>query len=523
MTSLLRAASTSPAHLATGASAETEAEPTAEPGRGRRRLRRALIALNVFLAAGVLLLGGGLTYVMVQQSRISKVRLSSSKTVGDGVLVDVPKGAPLNILVVGSDSRAAAKDAKDKRQFGADVKDVDGQRSDTMMVVRLDPKSDRATILSIPRDMYVEIEGGGKGRINEAFADRNDRKKADPDRLIRTIYKNFGIPISHYVEIDFFGFRDAVNAVGGVKVWFEYPSRDAYSLLNIPNAGCVQLNGDSALSYVRSRHFEYKQNGRWKSDPTSDFGRIKRQQDFIRRLVRKAVSDDLLNPIRAHRLIEAGVNNVTVDEGFGLSDMKSLASQMRKLNEGGLTFLSIPGVPIMVGSDSVLRLDKEGANEVLVAFGAPPLTTTTTAKAGGKATAPAAKVDTGVPAGTLVRVYNTTTRGGLASTTARELGALGVNTSAGGNRPAVPATQVRHAPGEEAAAAALQKLLGGGATLEADPSVRKGELQVLLGSSFSGVQAPPPPTTASSAPATRTSVAPPTTQPAVGSDPSKQC
>jgi LCP family protein required for cell wall assembly len=344
-----------------------------------------LIALNVVLAVAVVLVGAAVGYLKYQESKIDTVPGLTSKKKG-GPLDDEPKGAPVNILVVGSDSRAAAKDAKDRKQFGTGAK-VDGQRSDTMMVIRLDPRNDKATILSIPRDMYVDLEGGGKGRLNQAFANVKDANKADPDRLIRTITKNFGIPINHYVEIDFFGFREAVNAVGGVKVWFAFPARDAYSLLDVQTAGCVQLNGDQALAYVRARHYEYREDGRWKSDVTSDFGRIKRQQDFIRRLVRKALAEGLTNPLTAHRLIGAAVENLTVDPGFDPADMRSLANQLRNFNEGGLVFLSIPGIPIKVGGADVLQLDKAGARDVLGAFGAqPPSTTTTRPSVGATAT-----------------------------------------------------------------------------------------------------------------------------------------
>jgi LCP family protein required for cell wall assembly len=361
-----------------------------DPLTRRRRIRRLLITLNVLLAATALLVGTGVAYLSYQKSQIDTVKELKPVTEG-GPMALVPKGDPVNILVVGSDSRAAAKEAKDKKQFGTGVK-VDGQRSDTMMVVRLDPKNDKATILSIPRDMYVDLEGGGKGRLNQAFASVKDANKADPDRLIRTIINNFGIPITHYVEIDFFGFREAVNAVGGVKVWFEFPAKDDYSQLNIPTAGCVKLDGDQALAYVRSRHFDYLQNGRWRTDETSDFGRIKRQQDFIRRLVRKALAEGLTSPLTAHRLINAAVKNLSVDPGFDPGDMRTLASQLRNVNEGGLVFLSIPGIPVKIGGADVLQLDKQGANEVLAAFGAPRLTTTTTRAAASSAT-------TAVPAG----------------------------------------------------------------------------------------------------------------------------
>jgi LCP family protein required for cell wall assembly len=269
------------------------------------------------------------------------------------------------------------------------------------MVVRLDPQGGKAVVLSLPRDLYVDLPEGGKGRLNEAFADTKDRSKANPDRLVRTVEKNLGIPINHYVEIDFFGFRDAVNAVGGVNVYFEYPARDAYSLLHIPTAGCVPLNGDAALSYVRSRHFEYQENGRWKADPTSDFGRIKRQQDFLRRLVHKASAEGLTNPIKAHRLIDSAVKNVAVDKGFGVGDMKNLATQLRGVGDGNMTFLSVPATPKTIGGADVLVLDKAAANDVVTTFGAPalvPTTTTRPSRASSTTAAPATAPPTTAPA-----------------------------------------------------------------------------------------------------------------------------
>jgi LCP family protein required for cell wall assembly len=338
--------------------------PGTKPGR-----RRVVVALTVFLGLAVLLVGAGVVYLKIEENRIRRVAFGTPASRG-GLNADVPQGDAVNILVVGSDSRAAATAAKDKQQFGTQTK-VDGQRSDTMMVVRLDPSTGKAIVLSLPRDTYVDLPEGGKGRLNEAFADTKDRSKANPDRLVRTITKNFGIPINHYVEIDFFGFRDAVDAVGGVNVYFQYPARDAYSLLNITSAGCVALNGDSALSYVRSRHFEYQENGRWHTDPTSDFGRIKRQQDFLRRLAHKAVADGLTNPVKAYRLIDAGVKNVALDQGFGVSDMRSLASQLRGMSDDNITFLSLPAVPKTVGGADVLVLDKAAATDVIAEFRPP--------------------------------------------------------------------------------------------------------------------------------------------------------
>ena len=142
-----------------------------------------------------------------------------------------------NFLLVGSDSRANIDpDDPNIGAFGSES-EVGGQRSDTIMVLRIDPASERASILSFPRDLWVSIAGtGGKQRINTAFS-------RGPDVLVATLQQNFGIPIQHFVEVDFAGFKGLVDAVGGVPVYFENPARDKNTGLNIPVAGCVEPLG----------------------------------------------------------------------------------------------------------------------------------------------------------------------------------------------------------------------------------------------------------------------------------------
>jgi len=345
------------------------------PARQHPLRHRLAVGFTVFLAALVAIVGAGVAYAAIQANRLHVININEGSPQGEAVISKVPKGQPVNILVVGNDSRAFAKDAEEKKRFGA--KEVgDSMRSDTMMVMRLDPKNDRVTILSIARDLYVDLEGGGRGRINEAFAQKGDPTKSDPGRLIRTIKGNFGITVNHYVEIDFAGFREAVDAIGGISVYFPFPARDAFSNLDIDKSGCVQLDGPKALSYVRSRHYEFKSPKGWQSDGTGDIGRIQRQQDFIKRVVRKSVADGLTNPIKAARLIEAGIDNVKVDSGFGVGDMKSLADQLRDLDESKVAPVALTGDPIVIDGQDVLKVNPAKTSEVLMAFGAkPPVTT----------------------------------------------------------------------------------------------------------------------------------------------------
>ena len=107
-----------------------------------------------------------------------------------------------------------------------------GERSDTIMIWRANPETNQLAVLSFPRDLYVDI-GGRRDRINTAY------RRDDPSRLIETIGRNFGVPVDHYVQVDFCAFRELVDAVGGVEVPFDSPARDRKSGLVVTDAGCV--------------------------------------------------------------------------------------------------------------------------------------------------------------------------------------------------------------------------------------------------------------------------------------------
>ncbi len=210
--------------------------------RGRRTWpERLLLCFSTALACALLLTAGGLTYVYSKYSKLPRVALGSVLTPShDG-------DAPQNYLLVGVDS-AASLAADDPARAGRGG--VGGLRSDTVMVLRFDPQVGRASLLSLPRDLWVPLASGGKQRINAAI------QKGGAGLLIDTIEQYFGIPINHYVQIDFAGFEQLVDEVDGVSVYFPTPARDANSGLDIESAGCTSLDGRQALSYVRSRHYQ---------------------------------------------------------------------------------------------------------------------------------------------------------------------------------------------------------------------------------------------------------------------------
>src|SRR5688500_13505794 len=161
----------------------------------------------------------------------------------------------MNVLLVGSDSRKNISKAEAKA-FGSE-KQVGGERSDTIIVLHVDPKAEKAAILSIPRDLYVPIAGTSRSaKINSAF-------EGGPERLIATIRTSLGVEIAHYVQVDFIGFGGIVDAIDGVKVSFSRRARARQTGLNIPQAGCVELDGNKAVQYVRSREYQYYESGKW--------------------------------------------------------------------------------------------------------------------------------------------------------------------------------------------------------------------------------------------------------------------
>jgi LCP family protein required for cell wall assembly len=253
-------------------------------------------------------------------------------TVADAPIVLAEPDAA-NFLVVGADNGDCGDDP-----LIEDRSDL-GERSDTIMVWRANPKTNELAVLSFPRDLYVEFPSGRKNRINAAF------KRDDPTELQEVLNLNFGVQVDHYIQIDFCAFRRLVQAVGGVEIPFQFPARDKPSSGNPPlflveQTGCVNLDGDTALAYVRSRHYQYEDppgSGNWVSDPTSDFGRITRQQDFLRRVLAKVIDDGLYDPDVAQALITANRKYIVTDPDLTVRRMLEFANALKNFDPAAVT------------------------------------------------------------------------------------------------------------------------------------------------------------------------------------------
>jgi LCP family protein required for cell wall assembly len=273
-----------------------------------------------------------------------------------------------NFLITGADNNACVDpDSPYAPAFG-DRSDF-GERSDTIMVWRINPSTNQVAVLSFPRDLYVDTIGGSKARINSAY------RRDDPDRLRDTIFLNFGIPIDHYVQVDFCAFKRLVDGVGGVSVPFLYPARDPNTGLAVPASGgeCYTFDGDHALAYVRSRYYEYEDppgSGTWRSDGTSDLGRISRQQDFLRRTVRSILSKGAFNPGVASALFDTSKQYLTTDDRLTPSKMLEFAGVLRALDPNAIASYQIEATPQNIAGQSVLvpRINGENMQAVLAVF-----------------------------------------------------------------------------------------------------------------------------------------------------------
>lgn len=242
----------------------------------------------------------------------------------EGVVIPPGSVKAENFLMTGSDSRACIDpDSPFAGAFLANGTEI-GSRPDTIMILRLEPDTGRAAILSFPRDLWVPLAGTNrKAKINTAF------DKSDPTRLIATLETYFQIPVDHYVNIDFCVFKDLVDAVGGVAVPFATPVRDKNTGLVVEKPGCFTFSGDHGLAYVRSRKIQYQDaKGVWHSEGTADIGRIRRQQDFLRRVMQKARSKGVLDLVFVKELVDTFQKRVEVDLDLTADDVLRLANAM---------------------------------------------------------------------------------------------------------------------------------------------------------------------------------------------------
>jgi LCP family protein required for cell wall assembly len=240
------------------------------------------------------------------------------------------------------------------------------------------PATGQASVLSIPRDTVVTVAGDTEdtGKYNRINATYNN----GPDQLVQTIEAKFGIPIEHVVQVNFDGLEGAVQAIGGIRLDFPYPAKDTYTGLVITQPGCQVLNGGYALALARSRHYQYFKDGYWQYDGTSDFGRIQRQNAFLKAVINQAESK--YSPLTLNAFIGSVVQGLTIDSTFNVSDLVSLARQFHTFASNSLATATLPtyseASDVFGYLGDVLYVQEPQAQAVITQFlGGPPDTATT--------------------------------------------------------------------------------------------------------------------------------------------------
>ena len=319
---------------------QTKTKPAPKKrSRRRRLLRLTAICLPLLLLA---VLVGGYLYANAVFNRIDKVE------VGD---VLAGGGSGTNYLIVGSDSReitALEEAGLDPAAF----QEGGGTRSDTVMVLHFG--DDGTKMMSIPRDLYLPIAGTGENqKINAAY-------NGGPERLIRTVQESLGIPLDHYIEVDFVSFSEVVDAIGGVTIDFPHPATDAMSGLNVTESGPVELDGPQALAYARSRQYTESIDGQLVTDPSADIGRVERQQIFLRALFSELGSSR--NPLTLAQAADGATSGLRIDDDMSLIDAMRFAWRLRSLKPDSLVLPTENG---RNSSGSVLFLVEPDAQAVL--------------------------------------------------------------------------------------------------------------------------------------------------------------
>ena len=334
---------------ASSAPAETPAPPRRPAPQARPRRRRVgpWKVVGIGLGALAVLVLFGLLFAVWQFQRMDRVEVAH--------VLSPAGGGGTNYLIVGSDGREGfdPNDPTAGAVLGDGTADDPTERSDTILVLRT--TGDGAVMMSIPRDLWVTRPDGSEGRINAAY-------RQGPAALVQTV-QGLGIPVHHYLEVDFVTFAGMVDGVGGVPIELPHPARDLASGLDQPEAGMVTLDGSQALAFVRSRQYAELVDGSWRTDPTGDLGRVQRQQAFLRSVMSEVGSTR--NPIELIRVSNSVAGGLRIDDRMGFFDALGLARRLRGLEPESV---ELPVYGFSAGGASVLGLIQPDAEAALARF-----------------------------------------------------------------------------------------------------------------------------------------------------------
>ncbi|MFR9805608.1 LCP family protein [Pseudonocardia sp. RS010] len=313
-------------------------------GRRSRKGRRVLIGLLVTVLA-LILAAAAAIYILTESLGNNVGRVPDAFA---GIPADARPATTggTTFLLIGTDTRSPEPTTGTDAPAGVDA---GSQRSDVIMLARVAGDGRTAAVTSIPRDSWVDIPGRGMNKINAAYA------FGGAPLLIRTVENLTGVRVDHFGVIDFAGFREMVDSVGGIDVRVAAATSNAGVAFH---EGLNHLDGAQALAYVRQRH----------DLPGGDLDRAKRQQNAIKAVLAKA-GDDLSDPVGLYNLVDATSRTVSVDDTLTNGGLRDLALEMKGLRPAGVTFTSAPVAGLgREGAQSVVYLDEQAGTLLWSAF-----------------------------------------------------------------------------------------------------------------------------------------------------------
>ena len=316
--------------------------PVGRPHRARR-VARTLSWIAVVTSVAVLLTStAGFVFVRYFNGRITRLE----KIFADEGRPSAGKGKAENFLLVGSDTREGASRAELEK---ASTTFEPGRRSDTVILIHLSARQDKALLLSFPRDAYVDIPGVGPRRLNTAFS------QGGPALTIKTVEQLTKVRIDHYLEVDFTGFFKMVEALDGVDVCLPKAQKEPLSGIDLP-AGRSRVQGAQALAFVRQRH----------GLPRGDIDRIERQQQFLGAMLRRATSKGiLLKPTRIVNFMRTVADSLKIDDRLSFDDLTNLALRLKGLDPQKVQFMTVPIDRLAKRDDaSVVLLDEPAMSDL---------------------------------------------------------------------------------------------------------------------------------------------------------------
>jgi LCP family protein required for cell wall assembly len=303
--------------------------------RERRHMRRRWQWVVLAVAVLLLALAGLVVWVIVATSAKVGVRLP-------GVSPPPHEGAPFNVLLVGSDSRKGLTEAE-QHDLGAGDEGVFGERADTLIVAHVDPSTDHITMVQFPRDLWVPVVGRGRDRVNSALVEGKGA-------LVETVERLTGLAINRYVQVNIAGFRDLVDAIGGVEVCIPEPIEfDPSTGIEVARPGMVHFDGDRALRFVRSR----------KAFGSGDLARVQNQQRFLAAAIDKVTSvGTLINPGRIRAVLRAAGDNLRIDQRTSLVDLYRIGQRLRTFDPEHYEAYTVPNLgPAEIEGAEVVKPD----------------------------------------------------------------------------------------------------------------------------------------------------------------------